>query len=209
MGCDIHFATEKRVNNQWVYLEDELYFEDWDNQRSHPCTDFYRGRDYDLFSFLAGIRGSFTTARTCLGLPDDLSTLAQLKLLSADHSFTYYTAEELLGYMETIFSPEFALVPIEFYNSMIKQGLKRPPYYLEPESSVYLRGDVKIIEYHAYVKGTEIKVDPEPDKFILVECYINVLAKDRFKFFYKQVNKAVTLSKTTADNVRFIMGFDN
>ena len=61
MGCDIHIYTEslRRVNNveTWVNVDNwriNPYF--GDEEKEYTVCEIYQGRNYELFSFLAGVR---------------------------------------------------------------------------------------------------------------------------------------------------------
>ena len=57
MGCDIHMHVECKKRGKWV-----LHSE-----------DIYDGRNYELFSILAGVRGSSTPISYPKGLPVDVT----------------------------------------------------------------------------------------------------------------------------------------
>lgn len=63
MGCDIHIATEKRVDDKWVMVTRAF----WNTAA--------RTRNYHRFAALAGVRGDGPPPR---GLPDDISDSTRL-----------------------------------------------------------------------------------------------------------------------------------
>lgn len=98
MGADIHAYIERRnpETNKWeelgLYRKDDEEF----NQ-----VDFYDGRDYELFSILAGVRGWHEPLVMRRGVPDDMSdTVAKRYYEYRDswHSATWYDYCELLAY---------------------------------------------------------------------------------------------------------------
>lgn len=83
MGCDIHLYLEKKVDNkEWAYIEEGDV-----------------GRDYDLFGFLAGVRGYKEEQHfERKGLPDDMSAEVQKECNdygSDGHSHSWLTLKEL------------------------------------------------------------------------------------------------------------------
>jgi hypothetical protein len=84
MGCDIHMYTEKKDHkgvwrctdfyevNQY-YNEDEK--DEWEPEFNH--FDFYRGRNYELFGVLAGVRSEAVKFIPPKGVPLDASKECQ------------------------------------------------------------------------------------------------------------------------------------
>jgi hypothetical protein len=107
MGCDIHLYTEKlkSVNSvdKWVncdhwklnpYFGYDEYEEEWE------LVSLYRGRNYGLFSLLAGVRGNDEICPP-KGLPDDVSDIIKKnsdRWGSDGHSHSYFTLAELKEY---------------------------------------------------------------------------------------------------------------
>lgn len=90
--------------DKWVYKEDEWSDEPGKMTWEIPWgTNYYRGRNYYLFSLLADVRnyhGEITPLSDPRGIPDDASAgyRYELKRWGGDyHSPTYYTLEELLN----------------------------------------------------------------------------------------------------------------
>lgn len=125
MGCDIHFFTERYSSDdydgpkdiseerdsklekvltelerepRWITAdkwvkEDGRWTIDYDNR-------FYSGRNYYLFTVLAGVRGNGPTILRPKGVPEDASYAYKMQLDSWGgdaHSASYFTLEELLN----------------------------------------------------------------------------------------------------------------
>lgn len=61
MGCDIHVHAEVKIGGAW-----------------HHYATLDIARDYDLFSKMAGVRGSLPPIVEPRGVPDDLSIITRL-----------------------------------------------------------------------------------------------------------------------------------
>jgi hypothetical protein len=115
MGCDIHVYTEKQ-NSQghWVNSDNwrpneyySPYDPDYQNESRWEHQSVYHGRNYRMFSALAGVRGGswsdepqFDEPR---GLPDDVSDLVRSESDRWDcdgHSHSYATLAELMNWVE-------------------------------------------------------------------------------------------------------------
>ena len=130
MGCDIHFHVEVRREGLWLlaYPEPLEYVDDYDNweerysdypgELSAECLSpqevrlgyderskhaLYVGRNYSLFSRLAGVRqysGGNLPIKDPIGFPEDASPAVQFWYnLAADtdwHTPSWYTLRELL-----------------------------------------------------------------------------------------------------------------
>jgi hypothetical protein len=111
MGCDIHIHTEKLIEingkNKWVNCDNWRYNEYYNPKNSdgeqklniHPI---YLGRNYELFSILAGVRSNDDDPSKCIstpkGLPKNISkhTKAEAKRWEGDaHSHSYLTLKEI------------------------------------------------------------------------------------------------------------------
>jgi hypothetical protein len=112
MGCDIHIRIERKTDEGWKTVEPPPYADDsfWTERR-------YRGwfydRNYALFGVLADVRGDGPAIAPPRGLPPDMErrnsvdddpypeteeSRSRRDLYLGDHSFTWYTASELLGW---------------------------------------------------------------------------------------------------------------
>ena len=152
MGCDIHFFVEHwtssndylgprdleddrdhklsevlddvPVSYRWVsadqwQIEDGEWQIDWDDE-------YYGGRNYQLFSLLAGVRGDLEPISRKRGIPEDASCgyLYKCKQWEEDaHSHSYYTLDELL---QIDWSKYDDLYPNEFIESIEKMKLLDP-----------------------------------------------------------------------------------
>lgn len=116
MGCDIHMFTEiKRKFNdkevwvnsdRWVinpyYLLKDQPFDDW--ERPLEVDSIYNGRNYELFSILANVRGiGNPVIAEPKGLPEDICTItnSESDRWGRDgHSHSYLTLAELVDYVK-------------------------------------------------------------------------------------------------------------
>lgn len=99
MGCDIHCFIEKAdkdYNNFWYQVKlyrVDPYYNDLEVVRA------YDGRDYDLFSILAGVRGVYEPLVEPRGLPGNLSRDVEREsewFGSDAHTQTWYDLNELI-----------------------------------------------------------------------------------------------------------------
>ena len=98
MGCDIHGWAEIKENDQWKLCDS--VFTDW---RGNPTSEFYDGRNYQLFSILANVRNSnkITPISLPKGMPYDYSAeyKKEIKDWGLDgHSHSYLTLKEIQEY---------------------------------------------------------------------------------------------------------------
>ena len=85
MGCDIHLYIEKKGVNGWEELPiaEELIPDE---------------RDYEVFSFLAGVRGNNGEHFADRGIPEDSSIpTGDDDFWLGDHSYTYAYLDEILS----------------------------------------------------------------------------------------------------------------
>lgn len=109
MGCDIHVYLEKYTKigeeNKWVnidYWQINPHFGLDDSNREYDQVPFYIGRNYDLFSILAEVRGSLDPIADARGIPDDVSlvTKREYDVVGFEvHTPSYYTLKELKDYL--------------------------------------------------------------------------------------------------------------
>lgn len=95
MGCDIHLYTERLVNGKWQSID--LY------DSSGDIVSAYNGRNYSLFSILAGVRASVENdpIDSPRGLPDDVSDTVKAefdKWVGGAHTPSHFTLLELKRY---------------------------------------------------------------------------------------------------------------
>ena len=109
MGCDIHVYLEKYTSvngeNKWVNVDHwqlNPAFGSDENEREYELIAFYWGRNYDLFSILAEVRGSYDPIDDPRGLPEDVTdaTRKEFERWGRDaHTPSYYTLKELKDYL--------------------------------------------------------------------------------------------------------------
>lgn len=114
MGCDIHFYTETKIDDTWhpLYMpvpekvvQKELarmtnkYNSNWYDYFANQNYANYRGRNYCLFTFLAGVRGNKKPYIEPRGIPEDCSALIRKvyeKWAGDAHTPHYYYLSELM-----------------------------------------------------------------------------------------------------------------
>jgi len=108
MGCDIHVYLEKYVafndGSKWVnvdYWQLNPHFGSDGSEREYEHAPFYFGRNYDLFSILAEVRGSMDPIDDPRGLPEDVTEATRKEYERGDmiHTPSYYTLKELKDYL--------------------------------------------------------------------------------------------------------------
>lgn len=110
MGCDIHMFIEakKFVNGEkkWINCDRfkiNIYRGEEGEPDWHHCP-IYDGRDYSLFTVLAGVRGDLDRAiKEPKGLPSDVTEIVQQHSDYWDidgHTHSWLTLKELLAYKE-------------------------------------------------------------------------------------------------------------
>jgi hypothetical protein len=110
MGCDIHLFTElKKGSGKWKnadYWQHNYFYDekDPDCEREMDPVPVYRGRDYDLFGILAGVRsGSNDLIDDPRGIPEDACEITKTeseRCGSDGHSHSWFTLKELKDYLE-------------------------------------------------------------------------------------------------------------
>ena len=90
MGCDIHCFAERKTPTGWRQI---TRLADYSNEISDRL---WTGRNYDLFSTLAGVRGQNDPIVWPRGLPDDVSKGVLRHFTWDDHDPTWYTVKELI-----------------------------------------------------------------------------------------------------------------
>lgn len=96
MGCDIRDVVQVKLNNEWTTVDHKIF----------------NGRNYQLFSLLAGVRGTLEPISEPKGLPEgfEINNLNQHNYQNyliwlGEHNFSYYTLKELKKYLKnTIYS---------------------------------------------------------------------------------------------------------
>lgn len=109
MGCDIHVHLEKYSSihgeYKWVNVDHwqlNPYFGIDEDKNEYDLVSFYNGRNYDLFSILAEVRGSLDPIDEARGLPEDVSPRTKYEYDRWNmecHTPSYYTLKELKDYL--------------------------------------------------------------------------------------------------------------
>lgn len=102
MGCDIHIYTEELDRHgKWRCADffeiNEYYNGDADDEPRFEHVEFYRGRDYELFGALAGVRKEIRHIKP-KGFPEDASVECKEAFEYWDgdaHTPSYLTLREL------------------------------------------------------------------------------------------------------------------
>ena len=115
MGCDIHIMTEAKETicgvKQWVNVDNwriNPYFgTDEYETNQFILNSIYTDRNYELFSFLAGVRNYGGNKSFCFdrGLPEDVSKVTKKESDNWDtdgHTHGYCTLEELKTAIKTV-----------------------------------------------------------------------------------------------------------
>ena len=112
MGCDIHLYTERKLldDNRWICVDHFIYNPYYDgknpDEKELSPVEIYDGRDYTMFTALAGVRNDNMTPIISppRGLPTDVSDVVRslYDWWSDDaHSASWLTAKELFKYDAT------------------------------------------------------------------------------------------------------------
>jgi len=111
MGCDIHIYTERKDKTTGVwecqdYYSINNYYEKYpDEEQPYVREDFYRGRNYELFTALAGVRGKGVESLTPKGFPEDASKECSEDFIrwSTDaHTPSHLTLKEIYEHKDRI-----------------------------------------------------------------------------------------------------------
>lgn len=104
MGCDIHIFVEIRKNDKWEYFNEDhfsnVYSHIGESEKTNAPFDW---RSYNMFSFLAGVRGGDIKPikEPACDIPEDVSENVKNKKESWDgdgHSHSFLTARELVEF---------------------------------------------------------------------------------------------------------------
>ena len=201
MGCDIHMFTEiKRTiddkprwvnSDRWVPNPYYIYGNDDEKQYERPweCHSIYDGRNYELFSVLANVRGYGPAILEPRGLPDDICVLTKAESDRWDgdgHSYSYFTLREL----------------VEYYNNNPYRDVNG---YISQEDAKKLDEEGIIPEDWYWVDG-EDKVYREWKMESLIKPLI-----DKLKLRYKDEFYTWPENQTMEDHekIRIVFWFDN
>lgn len=111
MGCDIHIHVERKhhVNGteQWVNFSNWEVdpYGDCENEHGFVVNNFYKGRSYELFGALAGVRSDLVESLEPKGFPDDAGaqTKSDYERWGTDaHTPSYLTLQELSNHQEKL-----------------------------------------------------------------------------------------------------------
>lgn len=100
MGCDIHVMLEKQNKNTKEWERVLLYRGPVENPE---VVDPFNGRNYELFSILAGVRGWQEPLIDPRGLPQDMSDSSKKEIdwwEGGYHTPTWYDMYELITFVE-------------------------------------------------------------------------------------------------------------
>lgn len=246
MGCDIHLFVEVRKNGKWEAIKDidkialwqaqenlkdfenfdegevsgytEMDFIERVEQESKPKYMFlYNGRNYNLFSMLAGVRNGYisngntyeiTPIDYARGVPDDASSAYKEyvdEFGTAGHSHSYFTLTELDD-------PSYWTSSEKFGGYMTPEAFKN---HMEREIACYYSNIDK--EHDTVISNKEMEAYVTSDEFdpfcrnllTFVEWYTPRFKLDRY--FYNEV--LGYLRKLGEDygsnNVRIVFFFDS
>lgn len=137
MGCDIFVSIEQRdkKTNTWKNLS--LYTKGEDG--SYNEVGVYDIRDYELFSVLAGVRGSTGSFVSPRGIPDDVSDEVKEAYengINYWHTPTWYDYCELKGYIYMLSDATKELYKQKIEIEQLKAQIKQiTTFNIEEESS--------------------------------------------------------------------------
>ena len=100
MGCDIHIRAEVKKGKNWQAVG-PVFKSSWSSEEGKLISEPYSSRNYELFSFLAGVRNRFgiTPIAEPKGWPKDMSEELKKDLEddwnSDGHSASWFTLKEL------------------------------------------------------------------------------------------------------------------
>ena len=246
MGCDIHLFVEVRKNGKWEAIKDidkialcrakedledfdgcddpdflgynrEYLLERVEQESQQKYMFLYNGRNYNLFSMLAGVRNGYisngntymiTPIDDARGVPSDASSAYKeyVDEWGRDgHSHSYFTLSELDD-------PSYWLDTERFGGYMAPEAFKR---YMEQKNASYYININN--ELNTVISNEEMMAYVESDKFDpFCNNLLTFLEWDtpRFKldsYFYNEVLGYLRNlgEKYGDDNVRIVFFFDN
>jgi len=216
MGCDIHFHVEiQSENGVWLSADKWEYKDDYINVVY--SDQFYNGRNYGLFSILAGVRNGtgfagcdtgdgFEPIDSPRGLPDNLSFEVKVR---ADqwghdgHSHSHLTLKEIKDFdFKSKKTKRRGFVYLDTYLQMEKQKNKTPDFYFGDTNMTKVKcNDIKGFSKDEIVKryGNNVCVQLEWDisYYDVAKCFID--------------NTLPKMSELNSDpnKVRAVFWFDN
>jgi hypothetical protein len=241
MGCDIHMYMEKKVGGIWASADPMVTLFDWDEKpyRGVPSQHsvYQGGRNYILFSVLAGVRSHYTVEQKfeVKGFPKDASPNVRAiyeRWGSDAHTPSYLTLKDLKSVdWDKEWFPLYYRVTKrqrEFYKFLLQRRLNqkgkfvqgawvseiKPPYVMD----FWLHEIVKepwtntLMElYTSDVAKEEGKVwtgGVEETEEIMFPTPISIACED----FYRSVvqNKLEDFEpKVSPEDIRLVFWFDN
>lgn len=97
MGCDIHLYVEKKVKGNWICIN-PMIFSHWGDYKTRKLGSVFDDRNYELFGFLAQVRGTNENGFEAKGFPVNASPTVKSEYKDWDgnsHSANSLTLEEL------------------------------------------------------------------------------------------------------------------
>lgn len=214
MGCDIHLCAEKKINNKWETVGIEIY----------------QGRNYDLFSILAGVRNGYGFAGTPTGsgfepidvprgTPSDVSDDVKGELINWEgdgHSYSYFTLKEIKEASWDKTSIHFGIfsakqyylylknkAPVEWSSGVFGQGIN---YISNEQMEDYLKNKAPLI-IKLFKNNLELRYNFNR----------NLITKVEWKETYREAagnewwNIIENLEKidNNLENIRLVFWFDN
>ena len=225
MGCDIHFAVEINDGEKWHWLkpakpEKREYLTDYYWNVDEPAY-MYHGRNYWLFSILAGVRGSLPAIDQPRGRPKDISPelneAAEEGFVLGEHSESHLTLTELDAYDWCQTYEEETAVDYKGFLLYEKTG--------RIENHVYSSQALSRVDFMGRLKEAEMEgIDPEKymNDYAMKVTY-PYMYKDMCKGFYyttlpalhnlayyslSKLDRQTTLEERR-DAVRIVFGFDS
>jgi len=202
MGCDIHVYVEFKI---WYGENKDKWF-DGDHYRFNPffgsdeyekkmeIVPIYDGRNYSLFSVLAGVRnyGGNIPISEPKGIPEDCCEQIKTECESWDcdgHSHSYFTLKELLDYQKV--QP-----PIKHSGYITKEASELLDNGVKPES--WWQG--------GNIDGQVWREWEEPDSSL--KPFIDVFIEREKEIFWIFSDKPEDIEKR-AEEIRTVFWFDN
>lgn len=211
MGCDIHVAVERKRNNKWVRVSDKFgpinyyYTPGFENEKSFRSDKnvWDISRHYQLFSILAGVRGSIQPIVSPRGIPDDASLKTKKQFNAwkgAAHTPSYYLLSELLSGKELSYTDDYFL-DLEDWELFKKKGI-------EYCNSYQYINDATLVSNQEMDRIQNMKAMLD-DKLYLTKVTVESKYLDVNSIFWNQFVPAMEKLDANPQNVRLIFWFDN